>query len=658
MILRRLTLCDFRAFRGTHTLHLTPSPCGRRLRPIILIGGLNGVGKTTLMLATKLALYGRHAIGMGTSNKAYNQFVRENFNQASASLVHNPSNFVEIEFEYGKLGERSIYTVKRSWKVSGRRVQEQLLVFQDEKLLTLSPEASQGFLNELLPIGVYELFFFDGEKIAELAEDETGRVLGDAVHQLIGLHLIDRLRNDLRVFILRQSHQDNGRESNELNLMQSDFLELLQSIESARTRLACAHNGLKELTEDYDKLDLRLKERGGDWSVSRKVWLERVEEISEALKNMEGELREELAGIYPLSLAIEPLTAAIGDASQSLLSQTRTEANRLLEQFATSLKLQLDSNASRKIDKLLGKTKLPEIQIEKSIDVSHRALGRMEQVAKTSIPEARARVERLVQYIDDTQIELDKTILSFEQAPDEATLTADIEKLSALQDEIRNSRFNIAAQEGDIQTLYKKAIEKARTLRNRHEVLFEHEERKQPLEFAMRVRQLLNEFRFKKAKRKIDELEHEFKRSFQDLARKDDLVANAQINPHTFMVTLFNHEGLELRRAQLSAGEKQIYAFALLNALERTSGHRLPLLIDTPLGRLDSHHRSSLVSNFFPRASHQVILLSTDMEIDVDFYNELSPHVSHAYDIRYSRKDKTSRLYEGYSAGLRNEPAR
>ena len=86
----------------------------------------------------------------------------------------------------------------------------------------------------------------------------------------------------------------------------------------------------------------------------------------------------------------------------------------------------------------------------------------------------------------------------------------------------------------------------------------------------------------------------------------------------------------------------------MLDAPARTSGRRLPVVIDTPLGRLDSQHRSNLVTSYFPRASHQVILLSTDVEVDQSFYRELSPHVSHAFEIRYDSAEQASHLLEGY----------
>ena len=649
MILERLTVCDFRAYRGLHAIELAPRIRYGAERPIVLFGGLNGAGKTTIMMAIKLALYGRHALGMGTSAAAYHRFLRESVHASSAMPARRDEAFVEIDFIYGKLGKRTRYTVRRSWSTAKGTVQEQISVSQGDEPLALSPDACQGFLNELVPIGVSELFFFDGEKIAELAEDETGRTLGEAIQRLLGLHLVERLRSDLRVYALR--HDANGAEhqaSDELERLQTDYDDLLREIELAQAELACTQEQLAALVTEHDRLDLRLTERGGDWGVSRESWRAKAADLADTLRESERQLREELAGVYPLALARKALVPALDAASTSVHAQAQAQANDLLASFAATLKDHLDNSAGPHVDRLLDAATKPVPVAKTLLDVSHRAMARMEHTVHQSIPEAQARVDRLAQGIEEAQDELDAITLRFEQVPDEAALAADMDKLAALGEQVSSAAVVLAVRKREIKSRCRLAIEKARALRDRHVSLFAQQETEQPLEYAERARRLLKDFHRSKAKRKIEELEHEFAVAFQELARKDDLVANARVDPWNFTVKLVNREGRELRKAQLSAGEKQIYAIAMLDALARTSGRRLPVVIDTPLGRLDSQHRSNLVTSYFPRASHQVILLSTDVEVDQSFYRELSPHVSHAFEIRYDSAEQASHLLEGY----------
>lgn len=649
MILNRLTLRDFRSYRGLHEIELSPRVRYRVKRPIVLFGGLNGAGKTTLMLAIKLALYGRHALGMGTTTKAYHTFLRESIHSSTVLTHDSQSAFVEIDFVYGKLGHSSCYSIRRSWSTDSRCVSEILSVSQDGKPLTLSEKACQGFLNELVPIGVSDLFFFDGEKIAELAEDETGQTLRDAVQQLLGLHLVERLRGDLRLYMLREHMNGmNPDETTEISRIQTAYDDALRAIDVECEQLACAQKLLDSLVAEHDRLDLQLSELGGDWGISREAWRTQTTDLSNALDKTKRELRDELSGIFPLALAQETLLSAFDVAAKRVSSRSQAEANKLLIAFAKNLKDELNGSADGTIDRLLHTTVKPLPSSDTNIDLSPRTLGRMEQAILHNIPESKARVKDLLQIVESTQSKLDEVILRFEQAPDETVLAKKASKLADLAKKVRDTTVEVEIHKRQLKEHYRVAIDFARTLRDRHARKSAIEAASQPLEYAERSRHLLKDFRRIKVERKIAELEHEFSTVFQELARKDDLVASARINPHDFTVRLLNREGRELSKAQLSAGEKQIYAIAMLDAIARTSGRRLPVVIDTPLGRLDSKHRSNLVTNYFPRASHQVILLSTDVEVDEIFYKTLSPNISHAFEIRYDNAEQATSLHEGY----------
>ena len=120
------------------------------------------------------------------------------------------------------------------------------------------------------------------------------------------------------------------------------------------------------------------------------------------------------------------------------------------------------------------------------------------------------------------------------------------------------------------------------------------------------------------------------------------------IDPETFEITLLDVNNRRVPIDRLSSGERQIFAIAFLWGLTRTSGKRLPVIIDTPLGRLDNEHRENLVKNYFPNVSHQVIILSTDVEIDNKLFNMLKGYVSHSYQLIYDENCMCTRIYKGY----------
>jgi DNA sulfur modification protein DndD len=157
---------------------------------------------------------------------------------------------------------------------------------------------------------------------------------------------------------------------------------------------------------------------------------------------------------------------------------------------------------------------------------------------------------------------------------------------------------------------------------------------------------------------KIGQLRGEFVKCFNQLARKAEFVSDVHIDPDTFAVTLIDRDGNEVQKTSLSAGEKQIYAIAMLWALARTSGRPLPMIIDTPLARLDSEHRSNLIARYFPAASHQVVLLSTDTEVDVRLLHALGPNVSHTYRLDYDPQSQSTTAALGYFGEMQDEEGR
>jgi DNA sulfur modification protein DndD len=136
--------------------------------------------------------------------------------------------------------------------------------------------------------------------------------------------------------------------------------------------------------------------------------------------------------------------------------------------------------------------------------------------------------------------------------------------------------------------------------------------------------------------------------SFRFLLRKQTLVEQILIDPATFAIELRGADGLSLAKQRLSEGEKQIFAISVLWGLARASARSLPTIIDTPMARLDARHRQHLVERYFPNASHQVIVLSTDTEVDRQYYAALSPHVARAYHLNYHEAERATVAEEGY----------
>ena len=110
--------------------------------------------------------------------------------------------------------------------------------------------------------------------------------------------------------------------------------------------------------------------------------------------------------------------------------------------------------------------------------------------------------------------------------------------------------------------------------------------------------------------------------SLKKLQRKEDRHLSFSINIDDFSLHIEeNNNSIDV--TDLSAGEKQLIAISILWALTKASNKIFPSLIDTPLARLDSHHRKNIIKNYFPRSSKQVLIFSTDEEIYGKHYQTL-----------------------------------
>ena len=654
MNIEQLTIVNFRSFQGKHTLKLQLRAENNHLRPIVLVGGLNGTGKTSLLLAMKLVLYGRNALGLGTSNAAYHRFVRGCIYESPRSSIYTDIASVNLIVTDIKLGQKHTYEISRSWKLGGKSIQEFLSLWKDGvEQDSLSAQECQGFLNDLIPYGVSELFFFDGERIAELAYDNSGEILKDAIYKLLGVDLVIRLQNDLRVYVLKtEAKSADTKTSKIIDVLGSQYKEIKAEIAKHQKKLEESKVKILNLAIRKDRLENQLTERGGEWGITRETFQSEAKDLSNMLQHIEREIRDELSSCYPLLLAETELNKALTKSQIRSRAIQNKEINNVLDTFVARLKANYETRSKSiefsEIDELLEDFRRSEHSNPTAMELTSTEISEIKFVLDTLLPHTKSKVSDLVDEMMSLNAELEKISLKMQRAPDKLTLEADFKKLTKLTNQIAKAKADALLCEMELKKFYREGISIARSLQNTHNKIAESTESKRPLEYASKVRSLLDEFISISTKRKVHELEIEFNEIFSRLLRKEDIVCRARIDACTFEINLIDIKGNKIEKNRLSAGERQIFAISILKALAKVSGRNLPIIIDTPLSRLDSKHRTNLIRHYFPHASHQVILLSTDTEVDNEFYQELLPYISHTYKITFDEKNLSSTLCEGY----------
>ena len=168
------------------------------------------------------------------------------------------------------------------------------------------------------------------------------------------------------------------------------------------------------------------------------------------------------------------------------------------------------------------------------------------------------------------------------------------------------------------------------------------------IDYSIKVKDILSSFHVKAIDYHIKRLEKLILNCFKSLHRKKNFIKSIKIDTTEFDLKISDNKDMEVNTEVLSAGERQLLAVAILWGLAKASNSAAPTIIDTPLGRLDSEHRLNLVEKYFPTASKQVILLSTDEEIDKKYHKFISPYLARSYKIEYDEKLNGSKLSEGY----------
>ncbi|MDH5649401.1 MAG: DNA sulfur modification protein DndD, partial [Gammaproteobacteria bacterium] len=208
------------------------------------------------------------------------------------------------------------------------------------------------------------------------------------------------------------------------------------------------------------------------------------------------------------------------------------------------------------------------------------------------------------------------------------------EQLRLLEEDILSLEKRINDIEVEIEKLY----EKHNVSKEKHDFI----------EDCDAIANLLNQFIVRLRKNKVHMLQEKTFEMYRLLSSRSGLIKDITIDDKTYEIHITDRNGHEIRKSALSAGEKEVFAVSLLWGLAQTSELKLPIIIDTPLSRLDSTHRDNIVNNYFPNAGEQVVILSTDTEIDNDYYRSLKPRLSGAACLEFDQRQELTTFKEGY----------
>jgi DNA sulfur modification protein DndD len=666
MLLRKIFLENYGLYSGKIEFDLVPRIKYRKERPIILLGGKNGSGKTTLLDAIRLVLYGRAVLGNRVTQREYESFLRKKIYRGKASILPQTHARVAIEFDHAVIGERSTYFVERSWTLKGKDgVNEFLKILNNGKIIEdVTPDFWRGFIEEIIPERLSQFFFFDGEKIKNIAEDKSGnRVLADSIKTLLGLDIVERLKADLSIYTAREAKKTTGWEGKKAWEKAEEKIAIVkQEISLKLDELANVRTTIDGILADIRKRENRLHREGHVFAIKHDKLKSEKSRLGDRITELEGQIRTECEKTFPFSLC--PSIVKLLRTQMQKENELRRwmvvqdELKDLLDEILTNIASTATKLGKRPVEKIthLVRTTITsrtnnnsqlkgvrEIHCFSEYD-SRKILSWANNAEKRSLH----RVRKAVSELDSSIAKLRKITRELTKIPDEDQVKPLFEELSflnqrlgefqhkskQLQDQIKKREFNLKSLQRDLKRHIDRQMDRGLMERR--------------LSLVKNIQAALDTYLTKLTDKKISQLRLTVAEGFNILSRKVDIIKNIDINPETFAVTLYDQAGKAIPKEDLSSGEKQLYAVAMLWGLAKTSGLPLPVIIDTPLGRLDSDHRHNLINNYFPHASHQVILLSTDTEVDQKLFRELNPNISHCYHLIYGQESGNTKVKEEY----------
>ena len=643
MIIKRLTMHNFGVYAGTNTFDFNHE------EPVVLIGGMNGRGKTTFLEAVLLALYGANSFAYKESkNRTYGQYLRSFVNRNDWSKT----TYIELEFTTGN-SKKDTYLVHREWDAITKRTRESIYVKQNGVEHEFLTKNWAMFIENILPSAISNFYFFDGEKIAELAVDSTNSQIKESIRAMLGITVLDVLQNDLKRNMRKVNRREtDGKSSDQLTTIRNERDAVAEEEELLKFRISDLEEERLTTAEELEQLKIKYTSKGGDIVEQRQELFQQRSELM-AKFSQNGDLLLEAASAELPLLLIKNLLFDIKlqaedeyndyimhqamDRIQSLLIDYKTTLDNVheAEKFVAYISNRIDSE---KVTSLYGLSNQAIYQVNSLID------GKLdESAARTSKVIADKRFLHDQIHDVDSYLSLDINekelgdIYKDIKVHEQRLIDIDVQLKS-----LKEQHSTVNAKLITVNAEFKRSVE---SFLNNMEL---KDDAARMLKYSNLAAAILEAYTIELQKRKTGVLGETITECYKKLANKKNMIQKIIMDPKTLDLSYKDRAGREVEKESLSAGEKQLMVVSILWALAICSKKKLPVIIDTPLSRLDSLHRTALITTYFPNASDQTIILSTDSEIDENYYKLMKNNVGDEFTLIYDENSQSTSISRGY----------
>ena len=663
MLLTKIILDNIGVYKNSNEFDLETTP----QKPIILYGGVNGAGKTTLFESIPLCLYGQRYAENKITKKEYHKKIQRLFHRNAKTGTSAQDASITLEFQYAQNGKITQYQITRIWQNNEGRIDEFLKMFtkpvNNKKYSPVNSEESQlqHMINQMMPKSVTDLFFFDGERIQNLAKSGNENVhIKSSFDDLLGLNTSRQLHDDIGLYMLRNSDGTDAEALADLERANQDKNEAQNKLESLQEKRVFLNGDISNRHRDLQLKEEKFFKLGGTFAKNRQKLVDEKTDLDRHIANNEMILKDLVEKSLPFAI--------VKDQLKQIKSELHSDISKLGEIFEKDTLNGAFDYMVEKLNPFLD-SYTPEIKKEilqhfnKISDEKLKSLsGKQQMMFDFSLSEMKIMQDSIQTILDDgyesarSNNDEHKNILEKQK---EISAKLDVapqqDEVGSLYSDIKETTLEIGEMEQELQTItnmesQEKSLitllnSKIRKQLSKRKV---DQRRYRGMDMIPTIQEVLNDYTQRLRTKKIKILESNIFEGIKKCFHKDGLICKISINPETYDVTLYRENGNEISKKELSKGELQMYATAIVWGLAKTSGRPLPFVIDTPLARLDEQHRENLIRNFYPTTSHQTIIFSTDTEIVNSYYELLKPSISKSGVIRYDETRDCSFVDDTY----------
>jgi len=710
MKINKLILKNFSSFEGTNVFDFSVNNDGKN---IILIGGQNGAGKTSLFSAIKVALYGPLAFGYVGANAHYTQRIKELINTKAFQAESVESGvviniFVKVEREYCE------YEISREWYFTKQKLEEKYEVKKEGKILDEQQLSYfQNYLQGIIPPALFDFFLFDGEEVGNIFSTSSyNRYVRNALFTMCKMDVYEIVRRYTSNYISKVSDDGKEVDDTEYRDVETKVEELKQIIDYIESRMSELWVEKEELDVQLEELETAYKNAGGITEKEKEQLLKDFDESEKIKQEMSVQIKSFVEGLMPFFIVkdfADDISAQLDYEEKGEIFYyvqqkiKKDEIRNVLEKYHLSSEEAVDELGTTLLDafrpKGYSEYKAP------IHDLSKEEIG---------------RVNGMFTALEDFNADYMLEIISKKQAA--ANRTAEINRIlkRAMSDE---DAKNFAEKENKLlkknEKITKELFEKEKALaekkdaltkleqekNQKYQALVDNVQNKHVYELSTGISNIMSSLLDRKTESIKSRLEELIVDNLRKIYRKDNLITHIEIEDDFQLnlyqnVTYFEGELLalinnlgyeevaklvgqngagalldkynvksinELKKAleasskigsidtykrielgRLSKGERQIFILSLYWAMIMISGQDIPFIIDTPYARIDANHRKEISEKFFPNISKQVVILSTDEEINEEYYGIIHPYVAKEYLLTNNEKENRTTVENKY----------